>query len=376
MKKIKLFKITNSAYFQVRQLEGQIKFFSQYFDVTAIAPLGENWDDLVQQGGRCIPIKMSREISPISDMLTLIKLVKIFVKEKPTIVHTHTPKAGLLGMIAAWVARVPIRMHTVTGFPLMTAKGVKKILLRFTEKVTYACATNIYPNSPKMCNKILEMNLVRASKLQVIGNGSSNGIDTTYYSRDKVSPIPSRFEFTFGFVGRIFYEKGINELISAFVRLQKVYPNIGLRLIGFMEEKLYPVEQWVKDEINTNSHIDFFGFQKDVRPFLLGCNAFVFPSYREGFPNVVMQGGALGLPQIVSDINGCNEIIIQNQNGIIIPPKDVEALYNAMKFFLENPAEITRMSNNARKMITDRYERTKIWELMLNEYNRLINGLQ
>lgn len=112
----------------------------------------------------------------------------------------------------------------------------------------------------------------------VIGNGGSNGIDTAFYSRNATQDIKiSTFDFTFGFVGRIFYEKGINELVASFIRLQKDYPNIGLRLIGFMEENLYPVDDWVKQEISTNSHIEFVGFQQDVRPYLMGCEALFFP---------------------------------------------------------------------------------------------------
>ena len=141
-----------------------------------------------------------------------------------------------------------------------------------------------------------------------------------------------------------------------------------------MEENLYPVDDWVKQEISTNSHIEFVGFQQDVRPYLMGCESFVFPSYREGFPNVVMQAGALELPQIVTDINGCNEIIVQNKNGIIVPPQDEHALYKAMKYFLDNPNEVKRMAKNARAMITSRYERNKFWKLMLEEYYRQIKN--
>ena len=115
MKKKKLFKITNSAYFQVRQLQGQLNYFSAYFDVIAVAPKGEGWEELQKQQARCIPVKMSRAINPIFDLITLFQLVKLFIKEKPTIVHSHTPKAGLLGMLAAWIARVPIRMHIDDG---------------------------------------------------------------------------------------------------------------------------------------------------------------------------------------------------------------------------------------------------------------------
>ena len=373
-RKVKLIKITNSAYFHIRQLQGQLDYFSNYFDVVAVSPKGDGWAELNKTAARCISVIMSRAINPLIDLITIFQLVILFLKERPTIVHSHTPKAGLLSMLAAWIARVPIRMHTVTGFPLTTAKGIKKRILYRTEQLTYACATNIYPNSHKMKDMIVSMGLGNPTKMFVIGNGSSNGINTNFFSKESVDEVKtSRFHFTFAFVGRIFYEKGINELIAAFVRLLKNYPDIGLRLIGFMEEDLYPVDEWVKNEISSNPNIEFVGFQEDIRPYLLGCDAFVFPSYREGFPNVVMQAGALELPQIVSDINGCNEIIIQGKNGIIIPPQNENALFDAMKFLLDNPSVVTEMARNARSMIMSRYERSVFWKLMLDEYYRLID---
>lgn len=371
MKRRKLIKITNSAYFQHRQLQGQLKAFSEDFETIAVAPDGDDWEALLlDQEVRGVAIDMARNINPIKDLLTLWQLIKLFREEHPDIVHTHTPKAGLLGMLAAWLTRVPVRMHTVTGFPLTIATGLKRKILWITEWLTYICATHVYPNSHKMLEIIDEVGLLQKPKMKVVGNGSSNGIDIGYYSADAVNEIKqSELPITFGFVGRIFYEKGINELIGAFVRLQKEFPNqIGLRLIGFMEEELYPVSYWVKAEIKHNPGIEFVGYQSDVRPYLLGCDVFVFPSYREGFPNVVMQAGALGLPQIVSDINGCNEIIIDGVNGIIIPPQDEEALYQAMKKLIEEPVLISEMSKQARELITSRYERKEMWRLIKQEY--------
>lgn len=378
MVKPKLFKLTNSAYFQHRQLQGQLKYFSKEFDVVAVAPAGEDWEALLsEQQVRGIAVDMARNINPIRDLQTIRCLIKIFRQERPDIVHTHTPKAGLLGMIAAWMTRVPVRMHTVTGFPLTIATGWKKRVLWLTEWLTYSCATHVYPNSHRMLKIIEEMGLSQKSKMKVIGNGSSNGIDTGYFSSKAVSEVKfSSYPFVFGFVGRIFYEKGINELIGAFVRLQKEYPEIiGLRLIGFMEEGLYPVDEWVKKEIECNTGIEYVGYQSDVRPYLLGCQAFVFPSYREGFPNVVMQAGSLGLAQIVSDINGCNEIIIPEVNGVIIPPQDEEALYQAMKRFVQNPNMVRGMSSRARGLITSRYERREIWKLMNLEYMSALSSV-
>ena len=180
--------------------------------------------------------------------------------------------------------------------------------------------------------------------------------------------------FTFCFVGRIVRDKGINELVSAFVRLHEKYPQVRLLLVGPFEKELDPVLPETEKAIQNHPAIRFMGFQPDVRPFLVASGTLVLPSYREGFPNVVLQAGAMGLPSIVTDINGCNEIIIPNENGVIIPSKDEEALYQAMENFLFYPEEIQRMAKKARPLIASRYDRKVLWEALLKAYKRLIDN--
>ncbi len=352
------------------------------FDIIGISSPGEALRDAeVNEGVRTIAIPMTRTISPLQDLLSLWKLYRILKKEQPLIVHTHTPKAGTVGMIASKLANIPYRLHTIAGLPLLEAKGAKRILLDCVEKITYMCATKIYPNSFVLKDIILKNGYTSTQKVRVIGNGSSNGIDTSFFSRQNVSEntaqeIKTRLgisseDTVFTFVGRIVRDKGINELVGAFVQLCTNYPEAKLLLVGTFERELDPLETLTEERINEHSAIISVGFQTDVRPYLAISDIFVFPSYREGFPNVVMQAGAMGLPCIVTDINGCNEIIEQGVNGVIIPPKDTNALYQAMELLLTNTVVRNQMAGNARKMIADRYEQQYVWSELLKEYRSL-----
>lgn len=381
--KQKLIRITTVPESMAILLEGQLKFMKEYYDVVAVSSDSKFFDDMLHQQGdiRGVRINMSRKITPIQDIKALISLIKLFRKEKPFIVHTHTPKAGTLGMFAAWICRVPNRLHTVAGLPLLEVKGAKRILLDFIEKLTYSAATKVYPNSYGLKQIIEENKYTSTSKLKVIGNGSSNGIDTNFFSKESCLKDLNAYQvytqlkndsiFTFVFVGRIVKDKGINELVGSFIKLQKEHENVRLILVGNMEKDLDPLKNDTIEAISNCPNIVYVGFKKDVRPYFLVSDVLVFPSYREGFPNVVMQAGAMGLPSIVSNINGCNEIIIEKKNGIIIKPKSTNDIYNAMLWFLNNKFEY--MKNNSRQMIVTRYDRQFIWNELLKEYRNYEN---
>lgn len=359
-------------------LEGQLRYMSQYYEVIAASSDEECFEDMLkEQGVRGKKINMTRKITPWRDLIALIRLIFLFLKEKPDIVHTHTPKAGTLGMMAAWITRVPARLHTVAGLPLLVATGRKRKLLNIVEKITYACATKVYPNSFKLKEIILENKFAPARKLDVIANGSSNGIDTSYFCRtedleQKAIEYRQKDVFTFVFVGRIVRDKGINELVQAFCKLYSVNNKVQLILVGPFEKDLDPVLPDVTNNIMHHKGIRYVGSQKDVRPFFMAADLFVFPSYREGFPNVVMQAGALNLPSIVTDINGCNEIIIPHVNGMIIPVRNVSALYESMKYAAENQSMMKKMGENARVLIQERYERKFVWQAIKKEYDEVL----
>ena len=282
-------------------------------------------------------------------------------------------------MVAAFICRVPNRIYTIAG--LADIAGVRGMMLNLAEWLTFKCATKIYPNSKNMMDIYLANHSFSAKKAKVILNGSSNGIDTEYFSskhftENTLSDIRKQYgissdAFNFIYIGRLVGDKGVNELIQAFERVSKEYVNARLIVVGNYEADLDKLEDATIDSIHNNSKIIFVGYQIDVRPFILLSQTLILPSYREGMPNVVMQAGALDTASIVTNINGCNEIIIDNINGSIIPRKDVEALYDKMKYYLQNPDIVAAMGQKSRDLIISRYERTKIWKALLDEYQTL-----
>ena len=387
----KLIRITTVPLSLKVLLKGQLRFMaSNGFDVKGVSSEGEELREVHENEGIAVEaITMSRKITPFQDLKSLWEMWNFLRKEKPQIVHTHTPKAGIIGMLAARLAGVPHRLHTVAGLPLMEATGTKRKILNFVEKLTYSSATRVYPNSKGLYDFILQNNFTQSNKLKIIANGSSNGIETTFFSPDQVTELErvtlreklniQPDDFVFVFVGRIVSDKGINELIKAFSQLQAVENNeptgIKLLLVGGLENDLDPLNPETLAEINQNKDIISVGFQQDVRSFFAIADTLVFPSYREGFPNVVMQAGAMGLPSIVSDINGCNEIIIEGENGLIIPSKNVEKLKEKMLTLAKDKNLYTKLKGNSRRMIENRYEQSVVWNALLEEYEGLLQSV-
>jgi glycosyltransferase involved in cell wall biosynthesis len=412
----KLLRITTVPISLHKLLQGQFAYMQEKgFEVFLASSAGKEIHTIEEEIGLKVHIlPLKRNISLLNDIKALWATYILIKRIQPDIVHTHTPKAGLIGMLAARLAGVPICMHTVAGLPLMEAKGLKKKVLEITERITSFCATQIYPNSFALQNYMLQHKLVSKSKAKVIANGSSNGIDFSHFDpncykpaakeRLKASLFISNHDFVYTFIGRLVGDKGINELVEAFTQLTKnrtqsvviersrneveVLEGAGVRtsplsfgeglgvrllLVGTPEPELDPLSPETQQQLKKNPHIIQVGWQEDVRPYLAISDVFVFPSYREGMPNVVLQAGAMGLPQIVTDINGSNEIIILGENGIIIPAKQVEPLYAAMYELMLNYEKRNYMSQNARKHIANRFEQKVVWEALLNEYYKLIN---
>ena len=376
----KLIRITTVHLSLKLLLTDQMKFMKTAgWDVLMVSSDGREVNEVVKREGcphHVIPF--TRKITPFQDLYCIWLLIKLFKEERPDIVHTHTPKAGILGMLAAKMAGVPVRLHTVAGLPLMEASGAKRHLLDAVEKLTYACATKVYPNSIGLRNIILENNYAPPQKLKVLGEGSSNGIDTKYFDPGLFSDIEkAQFrkklrlpldDLVFIFVGRLVADKGINELVEAFVELQKTEKSVSLLLVGPFEQELDPIMDNNLKIIKTHPKIVSVGFQEDVRPYLAVADVLAFPSYREGFPNVVLQAGAMGLPAIVSDINGCNEIVAENVNGCIIPVKDKIALKGAMQRLFKETSLREKLCSNSRSLVTKSYERKGFWKLLVEEY--------
>ncbi|MCX2837898.1 glycosyltransferase family 4 protein [Salinimicrobium sp. MT39] len=375
----KLIRITTIPLSLEKLLEGQLTFMNDYFKVTAVASEKGRLEKFgLDNGVETFHVEMTREITPAKDLKALFKLYRFFKREKPAIVHTHTPKAGIVGMMAAKMAGVPIRLHTVAGMPLMEATGTKRKILEQVEKLTYSLATKIYPNSKGLKYVILDQNFSKTEKLKVLGEGSSNGINTQYFNPEDFTAEQKEQirkslsicsdDLIFIFVGRLVRDKGINELVQAFKQLASENKNVSLLLVGPFEQDLDPITEENFEMIRNHPKIVITGYQVDVRPYFAVADVLVFPSYREGFPNVVMQAGAMGLPSIVTNINGCNEIIREDENGLIIPVKDQEALLLAMKKLATSAELRQKLAANSREVITQKYERKVFWDLLLEEY--------
>lgn len=361
-------------------LKGQLAFLANHFKIIAVASPGEDLQVVKEREDvitHSIPIK--RNISLISDSITFVKLYFFFLKEKPTIIHSITPKAGLLSMIAGKLAGVPIRMHTFTGLIFPSKKGLLKQVLIIMDKILCYCATNVYPEGNGVKNDLLAL-AITTKPLKVLANGNVNGVDLTYFDPEKITTIQKQevrtklniqeTDFVFIFVGRLVGDKGINELVQAFSQLTNL--NAKLLLVGPYESELDPLQLETLHQIKNNSNIIPVGFQEDVRPYFAISHCLVFPSYREGFPNVVLQAGAMGLPSIVSNINGCNEIIEEGFNGTIVPSKNKELLYLSMQRMIRDEVWRNKLQKNARERINSHYKQQLVWEALLLEYQKIM----
>lgn len=393
--KKKLIRLTTIDLSLDKFLRGQLQYLNQYFDVVGVAAdTGLLQGVASREGIRCIDVPMHRKISLLADIRSLWRLYRLFRKEKPFILHANTPKGSLLGMIAAWIAHIPNRIYLVTGLRYQGSSGLFRILLMNMERLSCTLATKVVPEGQGVLHT-LRQDRITSKPLAVLHYGNVNGICTDYYSNKSVALdmgltvkkdsgqctevdyksvlsltirrqlALTEDDFVFVFVGRIVRDKGICELVKCMHKL-----SCKLILVGSFDNS-DPVLAEDKDFLQQSANVKCVGWKEDVRPYLAAADALVFPSYREGFPNVPLQAGAMGIPSIVTDINGCNETITDGLNGKIIQPRNEQALLEAMQWMMGHREELKRMSFNCRKMIQDRFEQRDVWKAILEMYQSL-----
>jgi len=358
---------------------GMLPELQKQYEVVLLSSPGRELDEAEKQYGvRGIRVPMERHISFGHDFVSLCRLVYVFLREKPVMVHSMTPKAGLLCMIAAWLVGVPVRVHTFTGLVFPSATGFKRKILMLTDRFTCACATHVIPEGEGVKNDLLR-NGITKKPMKVLGYGNVRGIDMIRFARrPEVMTLAQKIRkdnvFTFVFVGRIVRDKGIDELCLATEMLSGIAP-VRLLLVGPYEDDLDPISQHSKDIIENNPSIEYLGskYGDELLACYVASDCFVFPSYREGFPNTVIEAGAMGLPSIVTDINGSREIVVHGGNGVVIPSKDTDALYNAMLDMIRNKPARERMASNARRMIVSRFEQSFVRKCLLDYYEEICN---
>jgi len=349
------------------------------FEVTMMSADGPEIEEVVQHEGCAHEIvPLTRKITPLQDLRALWILYRKLRRIKPNIVHSHTPKAGLIGMMASWLARVPIRLHTVAGLPLEASTGMKRKLLLFIEWLTYKCATEVWPNSKSLYDFIVSGKLTSNRKLRIIGKGSSNGINISEFDTENLDleilenikkDINYNIENSYLlFVGRIVRDKGIEELIEVFQKLKIKHKNIKLVLVGPKEPKLDPLSQKSMQLMASDLDIIAPGFSDKVKYYMYLSDLFIFPSHREGFPNVPMQAGLMKCPVIASRINGNIDIIEHEVNGLIHKKGNTSDLYNKVDYALDNIDIMKRMNDKLEDKIKSHFDRNKVQELIFETY--------
>lgn len=360
---------------------------SQDYEVVALSSPGQDLEIVsAREGVRAIGVPMERRISLFKDLNSLWQLYQVFRSEKPDMVHSMTPKAGLLCMIASCLARVPIRVHTFTGLVWPTSTGLTRKILMLTDRITCACATNVIPEGLGVLSDLKDYGITK-KPLKILGYGNIRGVDLNKCSRRtevmQVAETIRRPEyFTFVYVGRIVGDKGINELVHAFVRLiaqnkESVEVNARpcrLLLIGPYEDNLDPVSFETRQMIDQTPEIQSVGskYGDDLLAYYAAADCFVFPSYREGFPNTVLEAGAMELASIVTDINGSREIVTTGENGVVIPSKNADAIYEAMRWMMEHEEERLQMGKRAREIVSERWEQGFVREKLYEFYREVL----
>ena len=355
--------------------EVMIKMRAMGYEMVAVTSPGPELDELRDKDGfHCVAVPMERHISIVNDLKSLMRMISVFRKEKPQVVHSMTPKAGMICMVAAWLTRVPVRIHTFTGLVWPTATGLKRKILMMTDWLTCACATHVIPEGQGVLNDLKNGGITK-KPMKVLGYGNVRGVDMERFSPARFKATKNPDVFTFVFVGRIVSDKGINELVEAFVKLHDKHKNTRLVLVGKYEHELDPVSDKTRKLIDTNEGIVACGpkYGDDLLQMYVDADCFVMPSYREGFPNTVLEAGAMGLSSIVTDINGSREIIENEKNGLIVPSKNANALYDAMERMLTDDKAREIMKSNARQIIESRFEKNFVQKCQIEFYKRILN---
>jgi glycosyltransferase involved in cell wall biosynthesis len=365
-------------------LKGQPKYLNQYFEVVIITCKSDKNKIIADyEGVRVYEVAFKRNINLFFDLTALFQMIFLLIQLKPRIIHSYTPKAGLITMLASWVNMVPIRIHTFTGLIFPNQNGIKKRILILIDRLTCLCSTKIIPEGKGVMKDLISYKITD-KHLEIIGNGNISGVDTKYFSNtsveydtsQKILGINNEFlinKFVYCFIGRLNKDKGISELYNAFVTLPE---NTCLLIAGELDMEGNSISLDLYDKLKNHNRIFCLGFVKDVRYVLKLSNILVLPSYREGFPNVLLQALSMGVPVIATNVNGCNEIVLNNFNGWLVEPKNHLQLTKKMLFVITiSTSYFEIIRNNSRQSIIDRYEQVFYRNELFQTYKDLVTTL-
>lgn len=365
-------------------LRGQVGYMQAWgFEVHAASSPGELLTRFsLQERVACYSVEMPRRITPIRDLMAVLRLVRLMKHVRPTIVHAHTPKGGLLGSIAAWMAGVPVRIYHIRGLPFMTATGWRRSLLRWTEKISCLLAHEVFCVSHSLRKVVLDEGLCSPAKVQVFLGGSGNGVDTTGRFNPELLGDQARIEvrsnlgipasaLVLGFVGRVVRDKGMVELVQAWQRLREEYPSLHLLVVGPFEPH-DPLPSDVLVTIQSDSRVYLTGNLDETAPAYAAMDVLVLPTYREGFPNVLLEAASMGLPVVATRIPGCVDAVQDGVTGVLVTPRDADSIANAIDAYLANPQLRSEHGSAGRKRVLTEFRQESIWNAVYLEYVRLL----
>ena len=350
-------------------LGNQLKFFKEkgYEEHIICSPSNEISDYSAEMGFKYEQISIERKISLLSDLKAVWKTIRYIRKNGIDVVVGHTPKGGLVAMIAAWFTKRKIRIYFRHGLVYETSKGIKRILLMNMDRLASALATKIVCVSPSVMNRSIEDRLAPSNKQLILGYGTCNGINVERFRPIAISEsLQSKYglkneDFVIGYVGRMVKDKGIIELIEAFDTLSKKHNNVKLLLVGMLEIR-DAIPQNIIDVIKNNPNIVHTGYvdNRSIEQYYSLMDVYVLPSYREGFPTSVLEASAMELPVITTRVTGCCDSIIDGVTGLFINNNSCE-LNNALEKLYNNPELCKQLGKNGRKMVLEKFDERVIW---------------
>ena len=347
------------------------------FRVALISSPGPWLDQMAREEAvEAVPIPIRRQIAPFADLVSLIRLCRLLQRLQPDVTEFSTPKAGLLGNLAAWACGVPVRVYMLRGLRLETLGGLKRLILLLAERVASACAQHVVCNSRSLRAKARALGIAPAHKLRLIGSGSSNGVDI-----DRFSPGPdevrkglgiARQAPVIGFVGRLTRDKGIPELIDAFDEVLRSVPSARLLLVGWFDRSEDALNDRVRQRILAHPGIICAGYVADTAPYYRAMDVMVLPTWREGFPNVVLEAAATGIPVVTTVATGSRDAVLPEVTGLLIPPGYPSAIAESVLRLIRHPEDRLRMGQAARAWVIERFVNGRVLELTVTFYRKLL----
>lgn len=365
-------------------LRGQVAFMRERgWRISVITSPGPTLDAFGrEQGVDVYGATMPRRISPAQDLISLGRLTARIRVLAPDLVHSHTPKGGLLGTMAATIARVPARIYHMRGLPMLTTTGNQRRILTATERTSCALATRVIANSRSLRDIAIAERLCAPSKIEVLGAGSGNGVDCDVrFNPDTLAPgardtfrrtlgiAPS--DFVLGFLGRFVRDKGIIELSEAWTKLRSEHPNAHLVLGGIFEER-DAVPPATREMLEHDPRVHLLGFYDDTPAFLSAIDVLTLPTYREGFPNVLLEAAAMRVPVVATRVTGCVDAVVDDETGLLVPAASATDLAAAIARYIADPERRVAHGRAARDRVVREFRRERLWTELERVYEELV----